>query len=66
MEKQINKSTRRKKNKRLFYHKSTSLGFTYTKDDEFEIEKACREAEKWMVEKYGKGARPHRLGVGNI
>lgn len=66
MENQTNKSIRPKRMKRLFPRGSTPLGFSYSMDDEMAIEFACRKSEKWMNEQYGKGARPHRLGVGDI
>ena len=65
MENKFSKSRLSKRKKKLFRNGS-AVGFHYRDEDEIAIELACRNSEKWMNEKYGKGAQPHRLGVGDI
>ena len=43
----------------------TGIGFKYTEADETAIENACKQAEQWMTEKYGKGRKPYRFGIGD-
>ena len=57
---------KKRTHKRLFTHISMPFAHKFTPEEEMEIELYCRETERWMKEKYGKGAQPHRLGVGNI
>lgn len=47
------------------FRPGSGIGFRYTPDQAAAIERACDDAEKWMSESYGKGARPHRLGIGD-